>query len=84
MCNEDNTFQTYQYDEAKNESFCYDYWGKEIEGSRVEGPGADCTVEPGNISFQMIGGILVDFCILEAGSLSSGFTEKQCVQTGAA
>ena len=63
ICNEDNTFQNYQYDTVKNESFCYTYWGEEIKGSRVEGPGANCTVEEGKC-FQKWSK-LINRCLLE-------------------
>merc|ERR1712168_236807 len=46
VCNEDNTFKAYQYDTVKDESFCFNIYGAEIEGSRVKGFGADCSVLP--------------------------------------
>jgi len=46
VCNEDNTFRAYQYDEVKDESFCFNIYGAEIEGSRQKGAGADCSVLP--------------------------------------
>merc|ERR1712198_603018 len=45
-CNEDNTFKAYQYDKVKDESFCFNIYGAEIEGTRQKGPAADCTVLP--------------------------------------
>merc|ERR1712121_333189 len=45
-CNEDNTFKAYQYDKVKDESFCFNIYGAEIEGTRQKGPAADCTVVP--------------------------------------
>merc|ERR1712126_679215 len=45
-CNEDNTFKAYQYDTVKDESFCFNIYGAEIEGTRVKGSGADCSVVP--------------------------------------
>jgi len=43
-CNAENQFAAYQYDASKDESFCYDAYGKEQKGSRVEGKGAVCQV----------------------------------------
>jgi len=45
-CNEDNTFKAYQYDTVKDESFCFNIYGAEIEGTRQKGPAADCSVLP--------------------------------------
>merc|ERR1712126_169556 len=45
-CNEDNTFKHYQYDSVKDESFCFTDCGAEVEGTRQEGPGANCEAPP--------------------------------------
>merc|ERR1712002_1430740 len=45
-CNEDNTFKHYQYDSVKDESFCFTDCGAEVEGTRQEGPGANCVAPP--------------------------------------
>ena len=42
-CNSDGTFRITQYDQAKNQSFCVDGFGKEYNGTRVEGEQVDCS-----------------------------------------